>query len=50
LLQATEKMSADDFGAACEGFDRITPLDPWKISLLSAAKAHIPTNDFVDLA
>lgn len=43
-------MSADDFGAACEAYDRISPLDPWKISMLTSAKGHIPSQEDFDLS
>jgi len=41
LIQAFETMSVDDYGQACEDFDRITPLDPWKTSMLLQAKKFI---------
>jgi alpha-soluble NSF attachment protein len=34
-------VSLEDFGDACADFDRITPLDPWKTSMLLKAKKFI---------
>ena len=41
LTQAFGAMSIDDYGQACADFDRITPLDPWKTSMLLQAKKFI---------
>lgn len=38
ILQAAENHSSEEFSDACAEFDRITPLDPWKTSLLLKAK------------
>jgi alpha-soluble NSF attachment protein len=40
-LQACDEVSLEDFGDACADFDRITPLDPWKTSMLLKAKKFI---------
>ncbi len=34
-------MNIELFGTACADFDRITPLDPWKTSMLIKAKKII---------
>ncbi len=41
LVQATEDVNVEDFSDACADFDRITPLDALKTSLLLRAKQHI---------
>eukprot|EP01038_Epipyxis_sp_PR26KG_P010048 gene10048-13508_t len=41
LVEATNNMSEEDFSQACADFDRISPLDPWKTSVLLKAKHHI---------
>lgn len=41
LVQAGEDMNIEDFSEACADFDRITPLDALKTSLLLRAKEHI---------
>ena len=38
LLEAWENNDGDAYGEACVDFDRISPLDPWKSSMLLAAK------------
>lgn len=38
LLSAIQSMSVEEFATACSEFDRITPLDPWKTSVLLAIK------------
>lgn len=40
-LQACEEYNVDEFSEACADFDRITPLDPWKTSMLLKAKKFI---------
>lgn len=45
LTQSMEAVNVEDFSQACADFDRITPLDPWKTSMLLKAKKHL-----VDLA
>ena len=39
--QASEEFSAEDFSQACSDYDRISPLDPSKTSLLLKAKKVI---------
>jgi len=41
LLQSADSYNAEDFSQACADFDHITPLDPWKTSMLVQAKRHI---------
>lgn len=41
LQEAIDGFNADAFSQACSDFDRITPLDPWKTSVLVKVKAHI---------
>jgi alpha-soluble NSF attachment protein len=41
LLVATDSYNAEDFSQACADYDRISPLDPWKTSMLLKAKRHI---------
>jgi alpha-soluble NSF attachment protein len=41
LLEAMENFNAEDFAQACADFDRITPLDPWKTSVLVKIKRHL---------
>eukprot|EP01039_Chlorochromonas_danica_P004707 gene4707-5155_t len=41
LVEATDAMDAESFSDACSDFDRISPLDPLKTSLLLRAKQHI---------
>jgi alpha-soluble NSF attachment protein len=36
-----EAYDADNFAQSCADFDRITPLDPWKTSMLLKAKRFI---------
>eukprot|EP00595_Chromulina_sp_UTEXLB2642_P002300 CAMPEP_0196765250 /NCGR_PEP_ID=MMETSP1095-20130614/7881_1 /TAXON_ID=96789 ORGANISM="Chromulina nebulosa, Strain UTEXLB2642" /NCGR_SAMPLE_ID=MMETSP1095 /ASSEMBLY_ACC=CAM_ASM_000446 /LENGTH=108 /DNA_ID=CAMNT_0042122979 /DNA_START=509 /DNA_END=835 /DNA_ORIENTATION=+ len=53
LVSAIEAMDSETFATACAEFDRISPLDPWKTSVLLKAKRHISTDggdDEVDLA
>ncbi|KAJ1441808.1 soluble NSF attachment protein, partial [Ochromonadaceae sp. CCMP2298] len=52
LLQACEGMDLEAYSDACMDFDRVSPLDPWKTSLLLKAKAFIAeaTGDEVDLS
>jgi len=45
LLEATDNMDADAFGEACFEFNRISPLDPWKTSMLAKSKGYIASND-----
>ena len=40
--QATENFNADDFATACADFDRISPLDPFKTSMLVAVRYNVP--------
>lgn len=40
FLQASENFNADDFSTACADFDRISPLDPFKTSMLVAVRFH----------
>jgi len=49
LVAAADAYNADDFSEACADFDRITPLDPWKTSMLVKIKRHISSADDVDL-
>jgi alpha-soluble NSF attachment protein len=41
LLEAMENFNGEDFAQACADFDRITPLDPWKTSVLVKIKRHL---------
>jgi alpha-soluble NSF attachment protein len=41
LLGVIEANDAEGFAQACADFDRITPLDPWKTSMLLKAKKNI---------
>lgn len=41
LLTCLEGNDAPGFAQACGGFDRISPLDAWKTSMLLKAKKHI---------
>lgn len=41
LLEAWDNMDGDAFGEACETYDRISPLDPWKVAMLGACKKYI---------
>lgn len=39
-IKATDNLNADDFATACADFDRISPLDPFKTSMLVAVIIH----------
>jgi alpha-soluble NSF attachment protein len=41
LSKAVEEFNVEDYETACANFDRITPLDPWKIKLLLQGKQPI---------
>lgn len=41
LVGAVESQDAEEYATVCSDFDRITPLDPWKVSMLSRAKHMI---------
>mmetsp|Transcript_16287 Transcript_16287/g.15611 ORF Transcript_16287/g.15611 Transcript_16287/m.15611 type:complete len:299 (-) Transcript_16287:212-1108(-) len=41
LLTASDNFNAEEFAQACADFDRISPLDPWKTTVLLKAKRHI---------
>jgi alpha-soluble NSF attachment protein len=41
LVAAVEAYDIESFETACSDFDRITPLDPWKIKLLLLAKQPV---------
>jgi alpha-soluble NSF attachment protein len=41
LLAAWDAYDQDAFGEACSDFDRISPLDPWKTSILLKIKKHV---------
>lgn len=41
LIEANNNQDAEAFGTACSVFDRITPLDQWKMSKLLMAKKFI---------
>lgn len=43
--ESIENYDADAYADACAEFDKITPLDSWKISLLSKAKSQIAGGD-----
>mmetsp|Transcript_11767 Transcript_11767/g.16139 ORF Transcript_11767/g.16139 Transcript_11767/m.16139 type:complete len:175 (-) Transcript_11767:163-687(-) len=45
LLACQENNDSEEFSTACAEFDRITPLDPWKTSMLLKAKRHIQQLD-----
>ncbi|RYD70704.1 MAG: hypothetical protein EOP84_26230 [Verrucomicrobiaceae bacterium] len=48
LVGSIEAMDSEAFAEACADFDRISPLDPLKTSLLLKAKHLIPDNNDVD--
>lgn len=41
LLEAVDNFNSEDFSSACADFNKITPLDPWKTSMLLKAKKYI---------
>ena len=41
VFQAMDQYNAEDFAEACQTIDRITPLDPWKTSVLVKIKRHL---------
>ena len=41
LVVAISEVDADGYAQACADFDKITPLDPWKTSMLLKAKRNI---------
>jgi len=41
ILKACDDSNLEEFSDACADFDRITPLDPWKTSMLLRAKKFI---------
>ena len=43
-----ENFNGDDFAQACSDFDAITPLDPWKTSVLVKIKRHLQDVDGED--
>ena len=45
IVESIESYDADAFANACFEFDKITPLDSWKTSLLGKAKALIAGDD-----
>jgi alpha-soluble NSF attachment protein len=45
LRKAVEGYDADAFAQACADYDRITPLDPWKTSMLVKVKRHIASSE-----
>lgn len=47
-----EENNKDDYSQACADFDRITPLDPWKTTILLKGLSHITaaTGEDVDLS
>eukprot|EP00607_Mallomonas_marina_P002421 CAMPEP_0182428024 /NCGR_PEP_ID=MMETSP1167-20130531/20958_1 /TAXON_ID=2988 /ORGANISM="Mallomonas Sp, Strain CCMP3275" /LENGTH=300 /DNA_ID=CAMNT_0024610649 /DNA_START=177 /DNA_END=1079 /DNA_ORIENTATION=+ len=52
LLESIDAYNSEDFAQACADFDHITPLDPWKTSMLLKAKRHLKSQageDEVDL-
>lgn len=53
LITAYENMSTEEFAQACADYDRITPLDAWKTSVLLSIKRRIAAeagDDEVDLS
>lgn len=48
LLVALEANDAEGFAQACADFDRISPLDPWKTTMLLKAKKNIAGADGAD--
>lgn len=52
LVEASNNQDGEAFSTACADFDRITPLDPWKTSLLLKSKKFIADaeNDEPDLS
>ena len=48
ILVAIDSFDADGFAQACQEFDHITPLDPWKVRILGKAKSHIAGADAGD--
>lgn len=45
LVDSLAAYDSEGFSQHCADFDRITPLDPWKTSMLLKAKAHIAAVD-----
>lgn len=45
LSKAISEGNGEDFATFCSDFDRISPLDPWKTTLLLRAKNHIAGAD-----
>ena len=41
LLTAFDGCNTEDFSQTCADFDRVSPLDPWKTTVLLKAKRHI---------
>jgi len=41
LVESVDAFNSEDFSQACADFDHITPLDPWKTSMLVLAKRHL---------
>jgi alpha-soluble NSF attachment protein len=53
LITAYENMNTEEFSQACADYDRISPLDPWKTSVLLAVKRRIASeagDEEVDLS
>ena len=52
LVKACEDNNSEEFSQSCADFDRISPLDPWKTSILLKAKKHITdmSGEEVDLS
>lgn len=45
LIAAFDGFNAEEFAQACADFDRISPLDPWKTTMLLKAKRFIGDHD-----
>jgi len=45
IVESLENFDADMFAQVCQDFDHITPLDPWKVKLLTKAKSQISGNE-----
>ena len=45
LCEAIQNVNTEAYATACAEFDNITPLDPWKTSLLLKGRSHIDIDD-----
>ncbi len=49
LNKAVVDSNNQEYAQACADFDAVTPLDPWKTSLLLKGRSHIPEADVADI-